>query len=167
MPGQSADDYQLPPGMAVNAAVARAWDAMLGRPPRMAQTALEQTPRRRPRHQTHPGQMAAAAALRTRLRPPRNVARAASTCRPASARPNPRTSPSRTARLAPTPPTRPPWVPLHLLGAGVALDTKTRGVTARAPQSMVQDYLNRDRRAPVGDRVQRHTSCGCCATPPA
>ena len=29
MPGQSAEDYQLPPGMAVNAAIARAWDAML------------------------------------------------------------------------------------------------------------------------------------------
>ena len=39
------------------------------------------------------------------------------------------------------------WVPLHLVGAGVALDTKTATVTARAPQSMVQDYLNREDRA--------------------
>ena len=29
MPGQTAADYQLPPGMTVNAAIARAWDAML------------------------------------------------------------------------------------------------------------------------------------------
>ena len=29
MPGQHATDYQLPPGMAVNAAIARAWEAML------------------------------------------------------------------------------------------------------------------------------------------
>ncbi|WP_240498069.1 DNA methyltransferase [Williamsia sp. 1135] len=39
------------------------------------------------------------------------------------------------------------WVPLHLLGAGVPLDGRTEGVTARAPQSMVQDYLNREDRA--------------------
>ncbi|WP_232079246.1 Eco57I restriction-modification methylase domain-containing protein [Mycobacterium conspicuum] len=38
------------------------------------------------------------------------------------------------------------WVPIHLLGARVALDAKTAGVTARAPQSMVQDYLNRQDR---------------------
>ena len=30
MPGQSAQDYELTPGMTVNAAVARAWDAALG-----------------------------------------------------------------------------------------------------------------------------------------
>ena len=36
------------------------------------------------------------------------------------------------------------WVPLHLVGAGIDLDTKTAAVTARAPQSMVQDYLNRE-----------------------
>jgi len=39
------------------------------------------------------------------------------------------------------------WVPLHLVGAGIDLDTKTIGVTARAPQAMVQDYLNREDRA--------------------
>ncbi|WP_273938653.1 Eco57I restriction-modification methylase domain-containing protein [Kutzneria chonburiensis] len=37
-------------------------------------------------------------------------------------------------------------VPLHLVGAGVALDNRTPGVAARAPQSMVQDFLNRARR---------------------
>lgn len=37
-------------------------------------------------------------------------------------------------------------VPLHLLGAGVVLDSRTPGVTARAPQSMLQDLLNRARR---------------------
>ena len=42
--------------------------------------------------------------------------------------------------------TRRAWVPLHLVGAGVDLDTKTPSVTARAPQSMVQDYLNREHR---------------------
>jgi hypothetical protein len=30
MPGQNAEDYQLTPGMTVNAAVARAWEACLG-----------------------------------------------------------------------------------------------------------------------------------------
>ncbi|MDX5962856.1 DNA methyltransferase [Rhodococcus opacus] len=39
------------------------------------------------------------------------------------------------------------WVPIHLVGAGVVLDTKTAGLAARAPQSMVQDYLNREHRA--------------------
>jgi len=39
------------------------------------------------------------------------------------------------------------WVPLHLVGGGVALDTKTASVTARAPQSMLQDYLNREDRS--------------------
>ena len=36
-------------------------------------------------------------------------------------------------------------MPLHLLGAGVELDSRTPGVTARAPQSMLQDLLNRAR----------------------
>jgi hypothetical protein len=35
-------------------------------------------------------------------------------------------------------------VPVHLLGWGTALDHKTPKVTARAPQSMVQELLNRD-----------------------
>ncbi|WP_244216563.1 Eco57I restriction-modification methylase domain-containing protein [Gordonia alkanivorans] len=39
------------------------------------------------------------------------------------------------------------WVPLHLVGAGIDLDTRTASVTARAPQAMVQDYLNREDRA--------------------
>lgn len=39
------------------------------------------------------------------------------------------------------------WAPLHLIGAGVPLDTKTKGVAARAPQSMLQDYLNREEHA--------------------
>jgi hypothetical protein len=39
------------------------------------------------------------------------------------------------------------WVPLHLVGSGVDLDTRTASVTARAPQAMVQDYLNREDRA--------------------
>ena len=47
------------------------------------------------------------------------------------------------------------WVPLHLWAPGSALDTKTANVTARAPQSMVQDYLNRENRRFVGDPVQR------------
>jgi hypothetical protein len=37
-------------------------------------------------------------------------------------------------------------VPLHLVGGGVTLDTPTSGVTARAPQSMLQDFLNRSNR---------------------
>ncbi|MFI6421826.1 Eco57I restriction-modification methylase domain-containing protein [Streptomyces sp. NPDC050842] len=34
-------------------------------------------------------------------------------------------------------------VPVHLLGWNTALDTRTQGVTASAPQSMMQEYLNR------------------------
>ena len=58
-----------------------------------------------------------------------------------------RTSRSRTESPGPTPRTPPAWVPLHLVGAGIDLDTKTAAVTARAPQSMLQDYLNREDRA--------------------
>ena len=57
-------------------------------------------------------------------------------------------------------------MPLHLVGAGVALDTKTASVTARAPQSMLQDYLNREDRA-LWASCPTAASCGCCATPPA
>ncbi|MGV9613200.1 Eco57I restriction-modification methylase domain-containing protein [Nocardia xishanensis] len=39
------------------------------------------------------------------------------------------------------------WAPIHLVGAGIALDTKPTNVPARAPQSMLQDYLNREDRA--------------------
>jgi hypothetical protein len=35
-------------------------------------------------------------------------------------------------------------IPLHLLGWGTDLDHKTPHVTARAPQSMLQEFLNRD-----------------------
>ena len=43
MPGQSAEAYQLPPGMAVNGAIARAWEAMLAAH-HSWRTALERLP---------------------------------------------------------------------------------------------------------------------------
>ena len=48
-------------------------------------------------------------------------------------------------------------MPLHLVGGGVTLDNPTPGVTARAPQSMLQDFLNRSRRCLWGIVSNGHT----------
>ena len=48
-------------------------------------------------------------------------------------------------------------MPLHLVGGGVTLDSPTPGVTARAPQSMVQDFLNRSHRCLWGIVSNGHT----------
>ncbi|KGH45512.1 hypothetical protein IN07_16600 [Modestobacter caceresii] len=144
MPGQSASDYQLTPGMTVNAAVARAWEAVLGAH-RAWTTALDKLP---------PGDPATALTRDRWLLPllyelgwgrPTTLAAGLDV----------------DAGLGETEPTHFPvshrlswpsdgdpqvWVPLHLVGAGVSLDTRTPGVAARAPQSMLQDYLNREDR---------------------
>ena len=145
MPGQTASDYQLPPGMAVNAAIARTWDAMLAAY-REWHKALDKLPPDDPatkvtrekwllpllyelgwgRVEAVSGGLDVAPGLGETTAPHFPISHRWSY--PDAASPT-------------------AWVPIHLLGARVALDTKTTSVTARAPQSMVQDYLNREDRA--------------------
>jgi hypothetical protein len=145
MPGQTVSDYQLPPGMAVNAAIARAWDAMLAAH-REWHKALEKLPPDDPatkitrekwllpllyelgwgRVETVSGGLDVAPGLGETTAPHFPISHRWSW-------------PDASAPTA--------WAPIHLLGAHVALDTKTPSVAARAPQSMVQDYLNRETRA--------------------
>jgi hypothetical protein len=142
MPGQGADDYALAPGLTVNGAVARAWDVCLTAH-RAWQTALAGLPEGDPavgltrnrwllpllyelgygRPQT----------LSVGVELPPGLGETAPAHYPIS------------HRLAWPDDTSDPEVglALHLVGAGVALDTRTFGVTARAPQSLLQDFLNR------------------------
>ena len=144
MPGQRVEDYQLTPGMTAGTAIARAWDAALGAH-RAWQAALERLPTGDPATGLtrerwllpllyelgygRPDVLPAGIDL------PAGLAGGDTLHFPISHR---LAWPDGTAEPAVT-------VPLHLVGAGVALDTRTYGVAARAPQSMVQDYLNRDR----------------------
>lgn len=142
MPGQTADAYQLPPGMAVNGAIARAWEAMLAAH-RSWCTALERLPD------------GDAATKLTRDRWLLPLLYELGWGRPDVVSGGLPVPPGLGEAEAPHFPishrvTWPDaanpsiWAPLHLVGAGIDLDTKTAGVTARAPQAMVQDYLNRD-----------------------
>jgi Eco57I restriction-modification methylase len=144
MPGQTAEDYQLTPGMTVSAAVARAWDAALGAH-HAWKTALERRPAGDP----------ATALTRDRWLLP--LLYELGYGRPETLTGGIDLPPG----LGETQPTHFPlshrvvWasgiaepttvVPLHLVGGGISLDNRTPGITARAPQSMVQDYLNRSR----------------------
>lgn len=142
MPGQTAEAYQLSPGMAVNGAIARAWEAMLAAH-RAWRTALERLPE---------GDAATKLTRDKWLLPllyelgwgrpdvvsgglpvPPGLGETEAPHFPISHRVAWPDAANATA-----------WVPLHLVGAGIDLDTKTAGVTARAPQAMVQDYLNRE-----------------------
>ena len=154
MPGQSAADYQLPPGMAVNAAIARAWQAMLATH-REWQKTLSRLPDNDPAvRQTrekwllpllyelgwgHPESVSGG------LDVPPGLGETTAPRFPVSHRV---CWPDQADPAA--------WAPLHLVGAGVALDTKTPSVTARAPQSMLQDYLNREHRALWGIVTNGH-----------
>lgn len=154
MPGQTAEAYQLSPGMAVNGAIARAWEAMLAAH-RTWRTALERLPE------------ADAATKLTRdkwllpllyelgwgrpdvvsggLPVPTGIGETEAPHFPISHRVTWPDAANATA-----------WVPLHLVGAGIDLDTKTAGVTARAPQAMLQDYLNREDHALWGVLFNGH-----------
>jgi len=144
MPGQTAADYQLPPGMTVNAAIARAWDAMLAAYTEWHK-ALTKLPATDPAtkitrdkwllplfYELGWGRIEIVSGGLD-VKPGLGVTTTAHF--PISHRWSYPDAASPTA-----------WVPIHLLGTQVALDAKTTGVTARAPQSMVQDYLNREDR---------------------
>jgi len=144
MPGQTAQDYQLTPGMALNAAVARAWDAALGAH-RAWKTALQRLP------ETDP----ATALTRDKWLLPLlyelgygrpHALPAGIDLPPGLGEAHPAHYPiSHQLTWPDTGPDPQVAVPVHLIGAGAALDTPTSGVTARAPQSMVQELLNRSR----------------------
>ena len=59
-------------------------------------------------------------------------------------------------------------IPVHLLGPDADLDKRNPGIAgaARAPQAMVQEFLNRSDEHLWGRAVQRAAAAACCATPP-
>ena len=129
MPGQSTQDYQLTPGMTVNAAVARAWDAALG-----AHRAWKTTLNRLP------GSDAATALTRDKWLLPllyelgygRPEALSAGLDLPPGLGETQPTHYPVSHQLS-WPASRPDAeaaVPLHLVGGGVALDSPTPGVSA-------------------------------------
>ena len=156
MPGQSAQDYELTPGMTVNAAVARAWDAALGAH-RAWKIALARLP----------GNDAATALTRDKWLLPLlyelgygrpEALSGGLDLPPGLGEIQPKHYPVSHQLSWPA---GGPWagaaVPLHLVGGGVALDNPTPGVTARAPQSMLQDFLNRSHRCLWGIVSNGHT----------
>ncbi len=145
MPGQTAETYQLSPGMAVNGAIARAWEAMLAAH-RAWHAALERLPE---------GDAATKLTRDKWLLPllyelgwgRPDVISGGLAVPPGLGETEAPHFPISHRVAWPDAAKAAAWVPLHLVGAGVDLDTKTAGVTARAPQAVVQDYLNREDRA--------------------
>ena len=156
MPGQSAQNYDLTPGMAVNAAVARAWDAAMGAH-RAWKIALDRLPDRD----------AATALTRDKWLLPLlyelgygrpEMLSGGLDLAPALGETQPTHYPiSRQLAWPASGPDAEVAVPIHLVGGGVTLDSPTPGVTARAPQSMVQDFLNHSRRCLWGIVSNGHT----------
>ena len=156
MPGQSAQDYELTPAMTVNAAVARAWDAALGAH-RAWKIALARLP----------GNDAATALTRDKWLLPLlyelgygrpEALSGGIDLPPGLGETQPKHYPvSHQLSWPAGGPEAEAAVPLHLVGGGVALDNPTPGVTARAPQSMLQDFLNRSHRCMWGIVSNGHT----------
>lgn len=142
MPGQTADTYQLSPGMAVNGAIARAWEAMLAAH-HTWRAALDRLP---------DGDAATKLTRDKWLLPllyelgwgRPDVVSGGLTVPPGVGETEAPHFPISHRVAWPDAANATAWVPLHLVGAGIDLNTKTAGVTARAPQAMVQDYLNRE-----------------------
>lgn len=145
MPGQSAEAYQLPPGMAVNGAIARAWEAMLAAH-RSWRAALDRLPE---------GDAATKLTRDKWLLPllyelgwgRPDVVSGGLAVPPGLGETDAPHFPISHRLAWPDAADAVAWVPLHLVGAGIDLDARTPGVAARAPQAMVQDYLNREDRA--------------------
>ncbi|MFJ9371322.1 Eco57I restriction-modification methylase domain-containing protein [Nocardia sp. NPDC101769] len=144
MPEQSVAAYNLPPGMTINAAIARAWEAMLATHREWRNT-LDRLSNDEP------------ATKVTREKWLLPLLYELGWGRPAAITGGLEVAPGLGETIAPhfpvshrmswPDPANPEvWTPIHLVGASIALDTKTAGTTARAPQSMVQDYLNREPR---------------------
>jgi hypothetical protein len=142
--GQGADDYALTPGLNVNNAIARSW-ADLSEAWRRFSNQLAQTP---------------TGEATTRLTRERwllplltelgwgKVPPTASgiTLPPRTGETAPGHYPISHHQTWPDPASEPIGVAVHLLGAGVDLDRRTPGITARAPHGMVQEFLNRNDR---------------------
>jgi hypothetical protein len=145
MPGQTATEYLLPPGMAVSAAIARAWEAMLATHQEWL-NALGRLPESDPAVKVTRDKWLLPLLYELGWGRPEPVTGGLDV--PAglgeTTAPHFPISHRLTWSDGGTPAG---WIPLHLMGAGVALDTKTASATARAPQSMLQDYLNREDRA--------------------
>lgn len=142
MPGQTAEAYQLSPGMTVNGAIARAWEAMLAAH-RAWRAALERLPE---------GDAATKLTRDKWLLPllyelgwgRPDVVSGGLAVPPGLGETEAPHFPVSHRVAWPDAANASAWVPLHLVGAGIDLDTKNAGVTARAPQAMLQDYLNRE-----------------------
>jgi hypothetical protein len=145
MPGQTADTYNLPPGMTVNGAIARAWEAMLAAHGQW-RTALDRLPEND----------AATKLTRDKWLLPLlyelgwgrpDVVSGSLPVPPGLGELEAPNFPISHRVSWPDAANPAAWVPLHLVGGGIDLDSKTPSVTARAPQAMLQDYLNREDRA--------------------
>lgn len=142
VPGQRVDDYQLTPGMAFSSAITRAWDAARGAH-RVWTAALAQLQPEEPATRLTREKWLLPLLYELGYGRPEAL--------PAGLDLEPglgQTEPvhfSISHRLAWPPGAAEPaaFMPIHLVGGRVSLDTRTPGVTARAPQSMVQDFLNR------------------------
>jgi len=142
MPGQNAEQYQLTPGMTVNAAVARAWDAGLGAHHAWT-AALQRLPPTDPAVGLTRDKWLLPLIYELGYGRP-EVLPAGDDLPPGLGETQPAHFPiSHRLSWAADHPDAAVTVPVHLVGGNVALDTRTAGVAARAPQSMLQDYLNR------------------------
>lgn len=144
MPGQISDAYQLP-GTAINAAIARAWEALLGAHAKW-QAALAKLPDGDPATKLTRERWLLPLLYELGWGRP-DVVSGGLTVPPGLGETEAPHFPVSHRVAWPDAGNPLAWAPLHLLGAGVDLDTKTKDVTARAPQAMLQDYLNREDRA--------------------
>jgi hypothetical protein len=141
MPGQSPDDYQLTPGLAINAAVARSWNDLL--------VAWD---RRQAGLQTARGDNATRVTRERWLLPLLSelgygripVLPAGLDLPPGLGETKPAHYPISHQLAWPAgDPTPSAAIAIHLLGDDIELDKRTTGLTARAPHGMVQEFLNR------------------------
>lgn len=145
MPGQDADAYRLTPGVAINAAAARAWDDCQSAY-RAWLAALEKLPDGDPAEGLTRNKWLLPMLYQLGYGHPQTL-RGGLETPPGLGETEPKRFPiSHRLTWPDDAPEAQVGVPVHLVGAGVALDVQTKGVTKRAPQSMLQDFLNRHSR---------------------